>query len=390
MVIVILRDAGEWASAMGEGNERRARPAHRLDEFDLRLRRALVAAFVGGSIAHFVVIRVAPDRALGGPVFAHAMVLLGLVSELLIPRLPWGRYGRDLFAAILLYSAALITGLIYSTGGVDSSFAATFLLITISAGLYHTNRLALVIAVACAGLGFVPYLYDTPGDDFLIRQTVLGVSALACIGFHRLMVPELLRRARAERGLQDDLRETRRLRDELARANALLARQARTDALTNLPNHGAIVAQADAALAGATARGEALSILFFDIDHFKGINDTHGHQAGDRVLAALARRAVAALRHGDTVGRYGGEEFLAILPATDAAAAVAVAERLRLAVAGTPFALPDGTACAVTVSVGVATSGDGADNRAVLLHAADLALYRAKAAGRDQVCCLAA
>ena len=373
MVIVILRDAGEWASAMGEGNER----------------RALVAAFVGGSIANFVVIRVAPDRALGGPVFAHAMVLLGLVSGLLIPRLPWGRYGRDLFAAILLYSAALITGLIYSTGGVDSSFAATFLLITISAGLYHTNRLALVIAVACAGLGFVPYLYDTPGDDFLIRQTVLGVSALACIGFHRLMVPELLRRARAERGLQDDLRETRRLRDELARANALLARQARTDALTNLPNHGAIVAQADAALAGATARGEALSIFFFDIDHFKGINDTHGHQAGDRVLAALARRAVAALRHGDTVGRYGGEEFLAILPATDAAA-VAVAERLRRAVADAPFALPDGTACAVTVSVGVATSGDGADNRAVLLHAADLALYRAKAAGRDQVCCLAA
>lgn len=96
------------------------RPARPLDEFDLRLRRSIVVAFVGGSLAHFVVVNSIPGYAYGGFFFANAMVLLGLVSALLIPYLPWGRYGRDLFSVVLLYAALLIAGLIYSTGGPDS------------------------------------------------------------------------------------------------------------------------------------------------------------------------------------------------------------------------------------------------------------------------------
>jgi diguanylate cyclase (GGDEF)-like protein len=330
------------------------------------------------------VIQLAPNRALGGRLFANLMVVLGLVSAALIPRLPWERYGRDLFAFVHLYAALLISGLIYSTGGTTSPFAATYLLISITAGLYHQNRVAYIVTAACACFGYLPYLYAQPGSDFFFQQLLLSVGAFACAAFHRLMVPELLHRARREQGLQDDLRETRELRDELARANAQLARQAQTDPLTGLLNHGAIVAQTDRTLDRAAERRETVSLLFFDIDRFKQINDTYGHQAGDAILSAMALRTVVALRHGDIVGRYGGEEFLALLPATDASEALGVAERLRQSIAAEPFILPNGQPLAVTVSIGIATAS-GADDRAALLHAADQALYRAKRAGRDCV-----
>ena len=370
---------------LGVGEEKPVRP---LDEFDLRLRRSIVAAFVGGSCAHFVVVNAVPGHAYGGFFFANALVLLGLVSALLIPYLPWGRYGRDLFSVVLLYAAVLIAGLIYSTGGAESPFASTFLLITISAGLYHTTGIALVIAATCAALGFLPAFYGATSGDFWVQQAVLGVSALASVAFQRLVLPEILRRARAEQGLQADLRETRELRDELARANALLARQVRTDPLTGLLNHGAIVAQADDALAAALAAGEALSLLFFDIDRFKRINDTYGHQAGDAILAAVAGRVAVALRRDDHLGRYGGEEFLVVLPQTGPQDATYLAECLREAVAREPFILPDDTVVRVTISIGVATVGAEQTTRAALLQTADLALYQAKAQGRDRVCSL--
>ncbi len=360
--------------------------ASQLDEFDRRLRRSIIIAFVGGSISHFFVTHLRPGGTQGSTVFADLMVLLGLLSALVIARLPWHRYGRELFALILLYSSFLIAGLIYSTGGAESPFELTFLLIAISAGLYHPTRLASLVAIACAVLGFLPFLYATPGRDFLTQQLVISGSVLAIFWFHRLIMPELLRRARAEEGLQDDLRETRRLRDELARANALLAQQARTDALTGLPNHGAIIAQTDAALAHAAHAGGPLSLLFFDLDHFKAINDTHGHQAGDRVLATVGRRAAAVLRPDDIIGRYGGEEFLVLLPGAGQQEAAQIAERLRVAMRARPFALPGGSDLTVTVSIGMATCAVGACSRQALLHAADLALYEAKHGGRDRVC----
>ncbi len=383
----------EYASVdTGNGKSERRRepvvapPNLQLDAFDLRLRRAIVAAFVGGSLAHFIVIQADPSRAFGGLFFANGMILLGLLSAALIPRLPWMRYGRDLFAVVLLYSAVLIAGLVYSTGGAQSPFAATYLLIASTTGLYHRNRVALLVTLACAGLGYLPFFYDTPGDGFLTQQLVISASAFGTVGFHRLVVPELVRRARREQRLQDDLRETRELRDELARANARLADQARTDPLTGLLNHGAIVERADTTIDGATARRETVSLLFFDIDHFKRINDTHGHQAGDAILIAVAERTVAALRAGDTVGRYGGEEFLALLPATDANEALGIAERLRQTIAEEPFILSDGYPVTVIVSVGVATARDVDATRTGLLRDADQALYRAKGDGRDRVC----
>ena len=120
-----------------------------------------------------------------------------------------------------------------------------------------------------------------------------------------------------------------------------------------------------------------LTIAIVDIDHFKSVNDTHGHAAGDRVLAAVAGSLREQLRAEDQLGRLGGEEFLVLLPDTDSAAAGHVAEKLRAEVAAAPTPVP------VTVSIGVA--GWDGETPEDLLHRADEALYAAKQAGRDRV-----
>jgi diguanylate cyclase (GGDEF)-like protein len=162
-----------------------------------------------------------------------------------------------------------------------------------------------------------------------------------------------------------------------------LARLAREDALTRLPNRRAF----DEALAREVARAERsgapLSALVLDVDHFKRVNDAHGHAAGDAVLAAVAARALSALRAGDVLARLGGEEFGVLLPGADLAAAAEAAERIRGAVRAAPVAAGERTV-PVTVSLGCATRAPG-EAGASLVGRADARLYAAKAGGRDRV-----
>ena len=174
----------------------------------------------------------------------------------------------------------------------------------------------------------------------------------------------------------------KRLHDALREANQRLARQALTDDLTQLANrrHGAHQLGREIAL--CVRHGRLLALMHIDVDHFKSINDTHGHQAGDQVLIEVARRLSAGMRTGDELARWGGDEFVAILPDTDEAGALRAAERLRAAVKGSPIEAA-GTVLDVTVSVGWAHwSGDTPDD---LLARADKALYAAKDAGRNQI-----
>ncbi|MEL6202405.1 MAG: diguanylate cyclase, partial [Pseudomonadota bacterium] len=136
----------------------------------------------------------------------------------------------------------------------------------------------------------------------------------------------------------------------------------------------------------AVNRERALSLLITDIDHFKSVNDTYGHEGGDDVLREFARRLRASVRGIDLACRYGGEEFVIVMPDTSAILAQDVAERLREEVAETPFKLADGRSIDLTTSIGVATLADaeGTDPSA-LLRKADQALYAAKEAGRNQV-----
>jgi diguanylate cyclase (GGDEF)-like protein len=163
---------------------------------------------------------------------------------------------------------------------------------------------------------------------------------------------------------------------------------ATTDPLTGALNRGAITEALQSAVAQSRSQGTAVSVVLADADHFKRVNDTHGHPAGDAVLRELARRFTATVRSPDIFGRYGGEEFVFVLCGGDMPQALRIAERLRQCVAAAPIVIDaaSGQALAVTISLGVA--GNHQDRQASaddLVKQADLALYAAKAAGRDCV-----
>jgi len=163
-----------------------------------------------------------------------------------------------------------------------------------------------------------------------------------------------------------------------------LAAAARTDPKTGLLNATAWQREADAEVARAQRIGSPLALLLVDVDHFKRVNDSHGHLIGDEVLRALATELRQQVRESDVVGRFGGEEFTVLLPRTDGAGAYGIAERLRANAARLSVAAADAR-INVTVSIGVAVLGQHGNDLFELLAAADVALYRAKDAGRDQV-----
>ena len=173
------------------------------------------------------------------------------------------------------------------------------------------------------------------------------------------------------------------LQANLLETQAALAHQAAHDALTGILNRRAILEQLTRELARAQRQGGRLSVGMCDIDHFKKINDSLGHQAGDDVLVACARRLQAGLREYDYIGRYGGEEFLVIASGPNAPADDGIYERLRQQVAGVEIETRAGNV-SLTVSIGMA-SGTGQSTVDRLIAAADAALYRAKADGRNRV-----
>jgi diguanylate cyclase (GGDEF)-like protein len=163
----------------------------------------------------------------------------------------------------------------------------------------------------------------------------------------------------------------------------LHVRLARVDRLTNLPNR-LHLEEHMARLASASARdGQPFSVFMADVDHFKRVNDTYGHKIGDEVLRALSQRMIKALRAHDMLGRWGGEEFLALLPNTSEEGANAVANRVRAMASSSPIVTSTGQHLQVTISIGCATAMGARDDNAV--QRADEALYRAKELGRNRV-----
>ncbi|RSN70481.1 GGDEF domain-containing protein [Actinomadura sp. WAC 06369] len=160
---------------------------------------------------------------------------------------------------------------------------------------------------------------------------------------------------------------------------------ARTDAKTGLLNAAAWQREADTELSRAQRTHSGLALLLIDIDHFKRVNDTHGHLVGDQVLVGVASTLCHQLRDYDVVGRFGGEEFVVLLPGADTVEACRVAERLRGRIKRLAVPAEDGTVT-VTVSIGVALFDTHGEDLIELLATADLALYRAKSSGRDRVC----
>ena len=173
------------------------------------------------------------------------------------------------------------------------------------------------------------------------------------------------------------------LQDELRRRNAELDVIGRTDALTGLFNRRHIEERLNEVASTARRHGFTFGVVMLDIDHFKNVNDTVGHAGGDTVLREFATRTRRVLRQEDIPGRWGGEEFLLVLPHTDLEGIAKLGERVRAAVAAEPFALDDGGQLAVTVSCGGAV-GEGFEPEE-LVKRADAALYEAKESGRNRV-----
>ncbi len=196
-------------------------------------------------------------------------------------------------------------------------------------------------------------------------------------------------------GQLDEMRGANdRYRAELAAANATIREQeeqlaqlqsdAGMDFLTDLPNRRAFEKRLDEFMDMARRYGKPFSLVIVDIDHFKQINDQFGHLAGDRILRAIARVLSEHMRTSDFIARFGGEEFVAILPETTITQARALAEKLRTKVERAVFRY-EGTAINVTISAGVSESVVESDTQDRLFGRADAALYRAKKAGRNCV-----
>jgi two-component system, cell cycle response regulator len=189
---------------------------------------------------------------------------------------------------------------------------------------------------------------------------------------------ELKVRLRAGRRILD-------LQTQLMSAQEALRDQAARDPLTGIWNRNALFDVFRRELARADREGNQLTIVMLDIDHFKNLNDTHGHMAGDAVLREFTSRITASLRPYDAVGRYGGEEFLVVLPGCAVEAGMRHADRLRGLITDLPFDTSEGRH-SVTCSLGVAsTSSTNPKDPDSLIRAADAALYRAKRNGRNRV-----
>jgi two-component system cell cycle response regulator len=177
-------------------------------------------------------------------------------------------------------------------------------------------------------------------------------------------------------------RFTERLRDNVQQSMELAV----TDALTGLFNRRYMESHADSLVERAAARGKPLSALIIDIDHFKAVNDTYGHDAGDDVLREFSDRLRSCIRGIDLACRYGGEEFVVVMPDTDLGVANKVAERIRRRVAAEPFPIARGSrSVEVTISVGLAGRIGPQDTSALIMKRADSALYLAKRNGRNRV-----
>jgi len=217
---------------------------------------------------------------------------------------------------------------------------------------------------------------DPDSDARLARGLEIGVNDYLV---RPLDKNEMLARVRTQIKKK---RYAERLRDNVQ----MSIEAAITDALTGLHNRRYMETHLNALVEQAASHGKPIAVLVLDIDFFKAINDTHGHDAGDDVLREFALRIRKSIRNIDLACRYGGEEFVIVMPETDMGVATMVAERLRRAVAGESFPVQQGMKLLnVTLSIGLATLSDAGGDAAAILKRADQALYRAKRDGRNRV-----
>ena len=324
-----------------------------------------------------------------GPLVWLALVLQFLVYPQLV--FQWARRARDQLGAeihamqfdALCFGAWLVVlhfplwiGFVLFTSSSQN--------LTLFRGLRGFVQALVLLALGCALAGLaIGWTVQPQTDPWVSAVAIVTISVY-------LTVVSLAGQTRAMR-LHETKRQLRAnelvLQQELAKNQSLqaeLREQARRDALTGLFNRHHLNDIMERELARCARDGQPMSLLLIDVDHFKHINDTYGHQVGDEVLRATARLLSERTRASDMLFRYGGEEFLLVLSQADSAAAKEMAEELRLLYAASPLS-PGNPAVLATLSIGVATFADHGVTFDHLLQAADQAMYRAKHAGRNRV-----
>ena len=262
---------------------------------------------------------------------------------------------------------------------VEAAAAGDFDLILVSLALRNADGLRLCSNLRAKGTtrqAAILAMIVGNETDQLVRALEIGVSDY-------LVKPvdgaELLARVRTQ------LRRKRH-QDRLRASYEMSVAMAVTDPLTGLHNRRYLESHLDNLVARANAGGKAISVMMLDLDHFKSVNDTYGHAAGDEVLKEFGNRLRQGLRGIDLASRYGGEEFVVAMPDTDGETAKMVADRLRKFVAAEPFRIDEGgKTIPVTVSIGVTASSGNSESSKSMLERADRGLYLAKDGGRNRM-----
>jgi len=288
-----------------------------------------------------------------------AAIAAGLAAEVLVVRYLLADGSKPSIQSALLGSALLIVVAAELTGRsvrVRQRGAARI-------GVARLTVVILSFAISLVYAG-VSFRHGEQNDAFAVTSCVSILLVL------RLMVHNLERHHHSKR-LEEALREQEQL--------------AVMDSLTGLYNRRFLDAELKLELDRSARSQVPVGVLLCDVDHFKQINDAHGHLLGDSVLREVARRLLSAVRNGDLVARYGGEEFVVLLPGGGKEKLWEIGERCRRSFYETPFQLPHERKVAVTISIGGACWPENATTPRGLLGAADAALYRAKAAGRNKI-----
>jgi two-component system cell cycle response regulator len=256
------------------------------------------------------------------------------------------------------------------------SAAIPFDLIVLSLSLIEEDPLKLASSLRAADATHeIPMLLIAEPEE---RESILRGFDLGANDWLVLPLDENELRARARNQIRRKFYQ-----DRLRTDFGTVLEMALIDPLTGLYNQRYLMRHLSGLLAGSQNRD--IAVLMIDVDHFKSVNDEFGHAAGDKALRAVADALRANTRVFDSLARYGGEEFVVVMPGTGLDDGSQAAERLRIAVEATPFAWEPAGRCRLTVSIGIACSGEQRTTPEALLHAADLALYEAKRAGRNRV-----
>ena len=286
------------------------------------------------------------------------------------------RHANALGISLGVFIGGLITVMAWIDHGYESPYYAGLNLVILGASFLFAWPLRLSLTFCALSYGF--YMAPLLAGWIAVQDTGVALTNQFFL-LSTILISVTAQRHRLAQE-QKDYRDIQQHRVLLEQAEIL----ATTDQLTGLSNRRHFLARGAYELGHARRLNKSLSVLAIDVDHFKQINDTHGHQVGDEVLRAAAHAFHASLRQDDILGRIGGDEFMALLPATNLHEATAIAERIRIAVQSLLLSETQ-MPLRVTVSIGVALLTEEIVDLDALLLRTDEALYAAKRAGRDRV-----